>query len=124
MVKARSLIKAEQAKRITSQNVILNHNPDLVLDRALGWSARLQFASKSGNVLDSLNFQLLRISNDSLDFWMHRFFSHLLAISDALVRPIYSEYQHNYWRAAKSVDSAKLIFNKVARDEKSPYLFP
>src|SRR5687768_4373236 len=124
LVKATSLTKSEQGRRIASQSLFFNHVPDDVSNRALGWSARLRLSSDSRNVLDSSNFRLLRVGNDSLDFWMSKFFSHLLADVDTLVRPMYSEFQQDYLRSAKTVDSARLIFNKISKEKKSSYLFP
>ena len=122
-LKESSYKKGEQGRRFTF--LFINHK-DIPRDfhsRSIGWVQRLRASGSEEWGLDSLHFHRLRIANDSVDYYMPRFFDVILKSRDSISRPMYLEFQQDYLAAAKVVDSVKAYFNQASKKAGSPYRF-
>jgi hypothetical protein len=122
-VKRASLIQGNESRSLGQLFLYNKQVPKNLLSKVLGWSNRLRLSAEDENKLDSVNFNHLRISNDSLNSVMPAMFKWLALEQDSLLRDQYHEFQNRILMAAKNVDSIKARFNEVASHAGSPYHF-
>jgi hypothetical protein len=122
-LKASAYKKGEQAKRITNVLWGIKGLQEKVLLSASIWSKRLIVSSDLDMQLDSSNFNNLRQSNDSLDVLMPLVFKELLISQDSLEQTVFVDIEKDYLKAAKKVDSIKVLFDNISKNDGTSYHF-